>query len=82
MYGHIEAELLPAAQAVGALPAGDACPVELWPGLAAALVQLCLAQAQGLAARRAEERGAAPALAAALHRGAAGEGKGRQICRL
>ncbi|PRW33962.1 BRO1 domain-containing BROX [Chlorella sorokiniana] len=71
VYGHVEAELLPAAQAAGALPAGDACPVELWPGLAAVLEQLCLAQAQGLAARRAEERGAAPALAAALHRGAA-----------
>lgn len=70
--GHIEAELLPAAQAAGALPGWDSCPVELWPGLAAALEQLCLAQAQGLAARRAEERGAVPALAAALHRGAAG----------
>lgn len=72
VYSHIELELLPAAQAAGALPAGDGCPVELWPGLAGALEQLCLAQAQGLAARRAAERGVAPALAAALHRGAAG----------
>lgn len=79
VYGHIEAELLPAAQAAGALPGWDSCPVELWPGLAAALEQLCLAQAQGSAARRAEERGAAPALAASLHRGAAGGVEGAAL---
>ncbi|KAL4436937.1 hypothetical protein ABPG75_004076 [Micractinium tetrahymenae] len=84
VYEHIAAHLLPAARAAAAeAPAGVAVesavgepgvagpPVELWPGYAEALASVCLAQAQGVAAQRAAAKGTAPALAAALHQGAA-----------
>ncbi|GAB4823071.1 hypothetical protein N2152v2_010117 [Parachlorella kessleri] len=64
-------QLLPAAAAAAGFPAGSDCPVELHEGAAAAMQALCLAQAQGVAALRAELRGTSPALVAALHCGAA-----------
>lgn len=45
---------------------------ELVPGVAAALRQLCLAEAQAVTAHRAELRNSSPALIASLHVGTAG----------
>ena len=64
------------AEDAGPLPRGLALPgdrpAELVPATAGALSRLCLADAQALAAARAEAKGLSPGALAALHAGAAG----------
>ena len=76
-FRHIDQQLFEAAAASG-LPSDR--PVELWEGAAAAMEALCLAQAQGVVAHRAELKGTSAPLVAALYTGAAGgrrwEGEG------